>query len=58
VSQTNPDRLGLRRSVRDRIESIGGTVQVWSTPGRGTSIVLSVPLLQEDPFPTAMGRVS
>ncbi|MET0989597.1 MAG: ATP-binding protein [Glaciihabitans sp.] len=37
------DRLGLRVSVVDRIESVGGTVKIWSSPGNGTSIVMSVP---------------
>jgi signal transduction histidine kinase len=37
------DRLGLRQSVRRRIESVGGDVQLWSTPGRGTSILIRVP---------------
>ena len=38
------DRLGIRQSIRRRMESIGGAVQVWSTPGRGTSIMLRVPV--------------
>jgi hypothetical protein len=41
----NTDRLGLRSSVRKRIELVGGTVKVWSTPGRGTSIMISVPTM-------------
>lgn len=41
---TSADRLGLRQSVRSRVEAVDGSVQVWSTPGRGTSIVLSVPV--------------
>jgi len=39
------DRLGLRTSVRGRIASIGGTVQLWSSPGTGTSVVLTVPMV-------------
>jgi len=42
-AETGADRLGLRNSVRRRIEAIDGTVQVWSTPGRGTSIMIRVP---------------
>ena len=38
------DRLGLRNSIRGRIESVGGSVQVWTTPGVGTSVSLTVPL--------------
>jgi signal transduction histidine kinase len=37
------DRLGLRQSVRRRIEAVGGDVQLWSTPGRGTSVMIRVP---------------
>lgn len=37
------DRLGVRESVIERIRSIGGTARVWSTPGQGTSVVLTVP---------------
>jgi signal transduction histidine kinase len=43
-AETGADRLGLRNSVRRRIEAIDGTVQVWSTPGRGTSILIRVPV--------------
>lgn len=38
------DRLGLRGSVVGRIESLGGRVRLWSVPGDGTSVVMTVPL--------------
>ncbi|WP_213813778.1 sensor histidine kinase [Glaciihabitans sp. dw_435] len=38
------DRLGLRSSVRLRVESQGGAVRVWSSPGSGTSVVISLPV--------------
>jgi len=41
--ETGSDRLGLRQSVRRRIENVGGSVQVWSTPGKGTSVMIRVP---------------
>lgn len=41
---TGADRLGLRSSVRKRMELVGGTVNVWSAPGRGTSIMIKVPV--------------
>ena len=44
-NETGADRLGLRHSVRRRIEVVGGTVQVWSTPGKGTSVMIRVPAL-------------
>ena len=37
------DRLGLRQSVRRRIENVGGEVRLWSTPGRGTSVLIRIP---------------
>jgi signal transduction histidine kinase len=37
------DRLGIRQSVRRRIEAVGGEVKVWSQPGRGTSVLIRVP---------------
>ena len=43
-AETGADRLGLRHSVRRRIEAVGGQVQVWSTPGRGTSVMIRVPV--------------
>jgi hypothetical protein len=44
VTRVGADRMGLRSSIRGRIESVGGTVQIWSTPGRGTSVILRLPL--------------
>jgi signal transduction histidine kinase len=41
--ETSVDRLGLRQSVRRRIEAVDGSVQVWSTPGMGTSVLMRVP---------------
>jgi signal transduction histidine kinase len=42
-SETAKDRMGLRNSVRTRVEQAGGTVRLWSTPGRGTSVMIRVP---------------
>lgn len=41
-----PDRLGVRGSIQDRMRQVGGAAQVWSSPGSGTSIVLSVPIAE------------
>jgi signal transduction histidine kinase len=38
------DRLGVRESIAGRIEAVGGTVQIWSAPGSGASIVMTVPI--------------
>jgi hypothetical protein len=40
---TAADRMGLRNSVRERIARVGGDVQIWSSPGSGTSVMMSVP---------------
>lgn len=37
------DRIGLRTSIRGRVEQVGGMVQVWSRPGVGTTVLLTVP---------------
>jgi signal transduction histidine kinase len=37
-----PDRIGLARSVRGRVEEVGGTVEIVGRPGRGTEIKLWV----------------
>ena len=42
-SEVPDDRIGLRTSIRARIEQEGGTVRLWSTKGIGTTIVLTVP---------------
>ena len=36
-------RLGVARSVRGRVEDLGGTVTVVSAPGQGTEVELRVP---------------
>jgi signal transduction histidine kinase len=43
-------KLGLRQSVKGRIEDLGGTVRVDSEPGRGTEIELRVPETDEPPL--------
>jgi signal transduction histidine kinase len=37
------DRIGLRTSIRARVEQEGGTVRLWSTRDVGTTVVLAVP---------------
>ncbi|MCS5499285.1 hypothetical protein NY547_18735 [Cnuibacter physcomitrellae] len=36
-------RLGLAESIRSRVEAVGGTARVFSSPGRGTTVMLEVP---------------
>lgn len=37
------ERIGMRDSIRSRIESVGGRVEVTSRPGRGTEVRLWAP---------------
>lgn len=50
VEDMPSDRLGLRQSVRRRVEAADGAVRIWSTPGRGTSVMIRLPVT-----PTADG---
>jgi signal transduction histidine kinase len=38
-----PEGIGLTRSIRGRIDEVGGTVEVDGRPGRGTEIRIRVP---------------
>ncbi|NIJ04260.1 sensor histidine kinase [Frigoribacterium faeni] len=44
VGATGPDRLGLKNSVEARTARVGGSAQVWSSPGSGTSVMIRVPV--------------
>ncbi|TFD61509.1 ATP-binding protein [Cryobacterium suzukii] len=48
-SESASDRLGLRQSVRRRIEQLGGSVLIWSRPGAGTNVRLTVPAARRQP---------
>lgn len=39
-----PDRLGLRTAVVDRMAAVGGSARIWSSPGAGTSVIMSAPV--------------
>lgn len=38
-----PDRQGLAKSIRARVERRGGAVEIRSTPGRGTEVRITMP---------------
>ncbi|QEE61919.1 sensor histidine kinase [Salinibacterium sp. dk2585] len=40
------DRLGIRMAIVRRIEDQGGSVTLWSSPGAGTSVVISLPVTE------------
>lgn len=44
AAATAPDRLGLKNSVEARTRRVGGSAQIWSSPGSGTSVMLRVPV--------------
>jgi signal transduction histidine kinase len=43
VEAVPEDRLGLRRSIMERMNRHGGTAEVRSTPGEGTEVRLRMP---------------
>ncbi|TPX03358.1 hypothetical protein FJ656_17600 [Schumannella luteola] len=38
------NRLGMRGSIVARMEAVGGRARIWSTPGSGTTVLLSIPV--------------
>ncbi|HET9127791.1 MAG TPA: ATP-binding protein, partial [Propionibacteriaceae bacterium] len=42
LGDVHTDRLGVRRSIIDRMERHGGTARIRSSPGEGTEIALSM----------------
>ena len=44
VEAVPEDRMGIKLSVRNRIEKSGGSVRIWSSEGQGTAVMLQVPL--------------
>lgn len=57
-AQVPDDRLGLRGSIRGRISGLGGTVQVWSTVGFGTSVIIRVPAPARSGGPAEQGAAA
>lgn len=44
IEAIDPDRLGVRRSLVDRMERHGGTARIMSAPGEGTNVKLTIPV--------------
>lgn len=44
VDSRTDGRLGVGTSIVGRLETVGGSATVWSQPGRGTSVLLRVPI--------------
>lgn len=47
AADVTDDRLGLRLSIEQRIDEVGGTVRVWSGP-EGTTVMVTVPVSSSD----------
>lgn len=47
VNGNHGRRFGLR-IMRERAEGLGGSLEVRSTPGQGTQVVASIPLMKQD----------
>jgi signal transduction histidine kinase len=43
LARVDEGRLGLRRSIVERIADCGGVASIWSVPGQGTAVRLSWP---------------
>jgi signal transduction histidine kinase len=56
VAAVPGDRLGLRSSVRQRVEAAGGAVKVFSAPAAGTSVLITLPLLGAPTIASSMRR--
>jgi signal transduction histidine kinase len=54
VDQT---RLGLRRSIAERMTDCGGHASIWSVPGRGTVVRISWPAPAEPAHAAPAGRL-
>jgi signal transduction histidine kinase len=54
VDQT---RLGLRRSIAERMADCGGRASIWSAPGRGAVVRMSWPAAAEPGHAARAGRV-
>jgi hypothetical protein len=44
VNETGDHTVGLRMVVVDSLAEIGGSVQIWSRPGAGTAVFMTVPV--------------
>jgi signal transduction histidine kinase len=49
LARVDRARLGLRRSITERISDCGGHASIWSEPGRGTVVCLSWPAQESLP---------
>jgi len=48
-SAIQADRLGVRLSILDRVEAVGGSAKIWSSTGAGTSVIMRLPVTELRP---------
>jgi signal transduction histidine kinase len=44
VGGTNPERGSGLRGLRDRVEALGGSIEIDSPPGGGTTLRVRIPI--------------
>jgi signal transduction histidine kinase len=57
LARVDQTRLGLRRSIAERMADCGGHASIWSVPGRGTAVYMSWPASAEPGRAALAGRV-
>ena len=56
-ARVDPTRLGLRRSIAERMADCSGDASIWSAPGQGTAVCMSWPASAEPGRAALAGRV-
>jgi glucose-6-phosphate-specific signal transduction histidine kinase len=51
VGGADPDRGSGLLGLADRIEAIGGSIRITSEPGIGTTVLVTLPLTDDQPVP-------
>jgi signal transduction histidine kinase len=50
VGGADPERGSGLTGLRDRVEALGGTIEIASSPGRGTSLLAKIPLEKAEEY--------
>ncbi|TXK19566.1 sensor histidine kinase [Homoserinibacter sp. GY 40078] len=46
TSAVDPARLGVRGSIVARMTAVGGSARIWSSPGSGTTVLITAPVFE------------
>jgi signal transduction histidine kinase len=57
LARVDQTRLGLRRSITERMADCGGYASIWSVPGQGTEVSMSWPASAEPGRAALAGRI-